>query len=353
MRSVAPAAEGLLPPERTRMFAEAAESPAAVDRQLRDNERIVASLAAELRDKPPRFIVTGARGSSDHAATFAKYVFETQLGIVTASAAPSVSSIYRARQSLEDVLYLAVSQSGRSPDLLEHAQAARAAGARIVALVNTVDSPLAALAHCVLPLRAGPEQSVAATKSFVCTLVAILHLAAHWREDTGLLESVRELPAGLAAAWNLDWRPALDLLAAARSLFVIGRGLGLSVAQEAALKFKETCGLHAEAFSAAEVKHGPMALVDPGFPVLCFAQEDETLAGLHALVAEFRNRGANVLVATPESLSPRLPVAPSRHPACTPILAILSFYRMVNALAIRRGRNPDVPPHLRKVTETV
>jgi glucosamine--fructose-6-phosphate aminotransferase (isomerizing) len=341
-------------PESTLMFREAAESADAVARQLRDNDALIASLTAELRARPPRFIVTGARGSSDHAATYAKYVFETQLGIVTASGAPSVSSVYAAKPGLTDALFVAISQSGRSPDLVQQARMARAAGAQVIALVNVVDSPLAAAAHRVIPLHAGPEKSVAATKSYICALSAILQLAARWRAEDGLLEAVRALPAGLKAAWSQDWSAPLETLARTRNLFVIGRGLGLGIAQEAALKFKETCGLHAEAFSAAEVRHGPMTLVGADFPALCFAQEDDTLQGLDELVVEFRARGARVFVASPVGAPvDALTVSRTTHPACTPVLAIQSFYRMVNALALRRGRNPDVPPHLNKVTETL
>jgi glutamine---fructose-6-phosphate transaminase (isomerizing) len=273
---------------------------------------------------------------------------------MTASAAPSVSSVYAASPQLGDALYLAISQSGRSPDLVQHARMARGAGAQVLALVNVVDSPLAAVAHRVIPLHAGPERSVAATKSYIGALSAILHLAARWRAEDGLLKAVAALPAGLKDAWSQDWSAALEVLARARNLFVIGRGLGLGIAQEAALKFKETCGLHAEAFSAAEVRHGPMTLVGPDFPVLCFVQQDDTLQGLDELVAEFRARGARVFVASPvDATVDVLPVSRASHPACTPVLAIQSFYRMVNALALRRGRNPDVPPHLNKVTETL
>jgi glucosamine--fructose-6-phosphate aminotransferase (isomerizing) len=341
-------------PESTAMFREAAEAADAVERQMRSNASLLASLAQELRERSPRFVMTSARGSSDHAATFAKYVIETQLGLVTASAAPSVTSVYAAAQSLDDVLFLAISQSGKSPDLVEHSRAARAAGAHVIAFLNTTDSPLADVAHRVIPLHAGPERSVAATKSFIATLSAILHLAAAWRNDRPLLDAVAALPTGLRQAWGMDWTAAVEALVPVRNLFVIGRGLGLAAAQEAALKFKETCGLHAEAFSAAEVKHGPMTLVGADFPVLCLAQEDETLAGVMSLAREFRERGARVLVATPVAEEQaRLPIPVAGHFACTPILAIQSFYRMVNALAIRRGRNPDLPPHLRKVTETM
>lgn len=334
----------------TLMFSEAAHAADAVEAQFANNRAVIAELAARLRLAPPPFVVTCARGSSDHAATYAKYLFETQLGVVTASASPSVGSVYAARQNLGGALYLLVSQSGKSPDLLRNAEAARQAGAHVVALVNVADSPLAQLADTVVPLHAGPERSVAATKSFLCSLSAILQLTAHWKQDAALLEALDTLPDELRAAWRADWSPLVDGLADARGLFVLSRGLGLAAAQEAALKFKETCGLHAEAYSSAEVKHGPMALVGPGFPVLCFAQPDGTEAGTLALADEFRGRGAQVWVSSARG---ELPLVASRHAACAPLATIQSFYGAVNALALRRGHNPDLPPHLNKVTETV
>jgi len=335
------------------MHQEAAQSGAAIARQFSHNAASVARLADELRAKPPRFIVTSARGSSDHAATFAKYIFETQLGIITASAAPSVSSIYGSTQDLADVLFIAISQSGRSPDLLRQAEAARAAGARVVTLVNSPDAPLTALADTVIDLHAGPEKSVAATKSYLCSLAAILNLAAHWKRDEALLDALQTLPERLALAWNSDWSALVEALVDARNLFVLARGFGLGAAQEAALKFKETCGLHAEAFSGAEVMHGPMTLVGPGFPIVCFTQDDESRPGLVSLSEEFRARGANVLLASDSGEPGTLMVPAIGHAACTPLLEIQSFYRAVNALALRRGRDPDAPPSLRKVTRTV
>lgn len=339
-----------LPAEnQTLMFNEAAEAADVIERQFARNAATVAALAAELRAAPPPFVVTCARGSSDHAATYAKYLFETRIGIVTASASPSVGSVYEAPLALRGALYLVISQSGKSPDLLRNAQAAKAAGARVVALVNVEDSPLAELADTVLPLCAGPEKSVAATKSYLASLAAILQLGAAWHGDAALAATLAGLPAALRQAWQADWRAVTDGLADARNLFVLGRGLGLAAAQEAALKFKETCGLHAEAYSSAEVKHGPMALVGPCFPVLAFAQPDETGAGTAAAAAEFRQRGARVWLA---GAGGDLPLADSA-PEITPLLTIQSFYRAINALALRRGFNPDLPPHLNKVTETV
>lgn len=334
----------------TLMYAEAAQTADVVTTQFSRNQAVIATLAEDLRRNPPPFVATCARGSSDHAATYAKYLFETQLGIVTASASPSIGSVYEVKQKLEGALYLVISQSGKSPDLLRNAEAAREAGARVVALVNVEDSPLAQLAHTVIPLHAGAERSVAATKSYLASLSAILQLAANWKNESPLLEALDTLPDSLRAAWKADWSPLTEGLVDAHNLFVLGRGLGLAAAQEAALKFKETCGLHAEAYSSAEVKHGPMALVGPGFPVLCFAQPDETEAGTLALAKEFRARGAEVWVSSSQG---ELPLVKASHPACAPLLTIQSFYRAINALALRRGHNPDVPPHLNKVTETV
>ncbi len=340
-------------PRDTAMFREAHEADVAVARQLERNDAAMTRLAEILRRDPPRFVVTCARGSSDHAATYAKYVFETELGFVTASASPSVTAVYEAPQRLEGALYLVISQSGRSPDLVENAERARRAGARVVAFVNAEDSPLAARAEHVVPLAAGPELSVAATKSYICSLSAILHLAARWRDDARLIEALFAAPEAMRASWSYDWSPALAPLAGARNLFVVARGLGLAVAQEAALKLKETCGLHAEAFSAAEVRHGPMTLVGPDFPVLFFAQHDATADGTLALAREFRARGATVWIASGDQELPgALPLADTAHPACTPLVAIRNFYRAANALALARGRNPDLPPHLKKVTET-
>lgn len=344
----------MTPHDSTWMHTEAAQAADAVARQHAANAACIDALAAELRARPPRFIVTCARGSSDHAATYGKYLFETSLGLVTASASPSVGSVYAVQPRLDDALFVAISQSGKSPDLLRNVEIARAGGARVVALVNVTDSPLARLAHTVLPLHASPENSVAATKSYLCSLAALLQLAARWSGDAALLAATDALPEAMRAAWVQDWSPLVSGLRLAQRLFVLGRGLGLGAAQEAALKFKETCGLHAEAFSSAEVKHGPMALIGPDFPVLAFAQDDDTGSGTAAVAEEFRARGAPVWVSRPGASGPgTLPLPPTPHPACTPILTVQAFYGAVNALSLARGFNPDVPPHLNKVTETV
>lgn len=338
---------------RSRMQAEAAESSAVVRHQIAANAAQLAALGQALRARSPRAVVTCARGSSDHAATFAKYLIETQTRLITSSAAPSMSSVYDAATDLRDVVFIAISQSGKSPDLLAAARSARECGALVVALCNTADAPLNEVAHHAIALHAGKETSVAATKSFIASLSALVQLVAEWKQNAELGDALQAAPAQLALSWSLDWSNALETLRGARNLFVIGRGYGLGIAQEAALKFKETCGLHAEAFSAAEVQHGPMALVGRGFPILAFSQSDDTRDSVERMEREFVARGAHVLAAGGNAAGTTVLRTISAHPVIEPMLMIQSFYGMAATLAFARGFDPDVPPHLRKVTETV
>ena len=342
-----------IPPDSTLMFAEAAEAGAAVERQLVTNADRVRDLAQRLRSSPPRAVVTYARGSSDHAATFAKYVIETRVGLLTSSGAPSIASVYRDAPDFRDTLALAISQSGQSPDILAAIEKARSGGALAVAMVNAEGSPLEAIADATVPLCAGPERSVAATKSYISGLAAVLHLVAEWTEDAVLMDALQASPRSLQQAFQCDWSPLVDCLKSARGLYVIGRGPGLGVAQEAALKLKETCRLHAEAFSAAEVRHGPMELVGPDFPLLIFRQSDESAEGVEDLAREMIDRGAPVFVAGGEVHGATSLPAPGGHELIEPLLHIQALYRAANQLSVELGRDPDRPQHLRKVTETV
>ena len=335
------------------MFKEAGSASEMAALQLATNAARAAELGAELRARKPRAVITIARGSSDHAATFARYMIETELGILTSSLAPSIGSVYGASVDLKDTLCLAISQSGKSPDLIKAVETAKAGGAMVVALINAPNSPLEAIADASLPLMAGPELSVAATKSFILTMTAITQLVAAWSDDAELAKAVSNLPAGLAQAWNKSWPAAVETLKGARNLFVVGRGMGFGVAQEAALKFKETCGLHAEAFSSAEVQHGPMALVQKDFPILAFAQDDGTKASVNEVAATFAGRGAKVLLAGGQAKGAEILASVPAHPLVEPILLIQSFYKMAAQLSVARGFDPDRPPHLNKVTSTL
>jgi len=340
--------------DNTRMYQEAAAAPAVIRTQLVANRERVEKLGQALRNLRPRAVVTCARGSSDNAATFARYLIETRAGTLTSSLAPSVSSVYEAKADLHGTVLFAISQSGASPDLLASVAMARQMGALIVALVNVESSPLAQAADHTIPLCAGVEKSVAATKTFIATLTAIVHVVASWTHDFELLRALEQAPGALEQAWKLDWSAAAFHLQPATNMYVVARGIGLGIAQEAALKLKETCALHAEAFSAAEVKHGPMALVRKGFPVMMLAQHDEAHGSIEALATDFAGRGADVMLAGATSTATVLALpALAAHAVIEPILLIQSFYRLANALALARGCDPDSPPHLRKVTETV
>lgn len=344
--------------ENTRMFLEAGSASTAVRAQLQKDGAAITAIGAAVRRLAPRAVITCARGSSDHAATYAKYLIETRAKVLTASAAPSVSSVYGVAQDLRGCLFIAISQSGRSPDLLASVAAAKAAGATILALCNSPDAPLVAAADLMIELRAGAETSIAATKSYLASLAALVRLAAAWTQDTSLQSSVETLPALMDDSWALDWSAAEPLLEPAQHLYVVGRGLGLGAAQETALKCKETCGLHAEAFSSAELRHGPFTLLGKGFPALLLAQRDATQAGIEALGLELARRGVPVLMAGADSpaLSSAgaivLPTALAR-PEIMPILLVQSAYRLIATLAVRRGFDPDHPPFLLKITETV
>ena len=277
--------------------------------------------------------------------------------------------MYGTRLAWDGALVLGISQSGESPDVVATIEQARAEGALTVALVNLVDSPLAAAAEVVLPLEAGPEISVAATKSYIASLVAVARLVAVWRQDRELLDGLGRLPEILARATQLDWEPALRALTEASSLLVLARGYSYPVGLEAALKLKETCGLHAEAFSVAEVRHGPIALVDPGLPVLVLAPAGPTMQSTLELAAELaagkeeqpgQPRAATpdatrVFVASPETArgAGRLSVAEPLHPILDPISIVQSFYCFAEELARDRGHDPDNPPTLSKVTRTL
>lgn len=334
------------------MAAELREAPQAVDRQ-RAALQPIAELVARCRRTPPQLVLTCARGSSAHAATFGKHLIERHLGIPVAAAAPNIATVYDQRLKLKDQLVLIISQSGHSYDLVEFAAMAQKSGALTAAIVNDPNSPLAAVCEIMLPMAAGPELSVAATKSFVASLAMLLRVTAAWANDNVLDAAIERLPDRLEAATDLDWSSALDVLAAADSLTTIGRGPTLAIAREAALKLKETCNLQAEPFSSAEFQHGPMALVSELYPILAFMPTDAAAASVKALAADLRCKGAALFsTEDDESIPGRLPVLRSDHADTDAVCLIQSFYALAIRLAARRGTDVDRPRHLQKVTRT-
>lgn len=338
----------------TAMATEIRQTPDVVARFFERESATLAGLGPKLRNLAPRVVVTCARGSSDNAAAYFKYVLEILTGIPVASIGPSVASIYRAPLRLEGALVISVSQSGKSPDIVALQAAARQAGAFAVAVVNVADSPLAAGADAVLPLHAGVETSVAATKTFLASATVLAALVAEWADDAGLRAALQKLPEAFRTAVAADWSEALPVLQAAQSAYVVGRGPSMPMAAEAALKLKETAVLHAEAFSGAEVMHGPLQLLNQGFPVLAFRPADAAHAAMGEAIGRLKAAGGRVFTAEVAPAGPGiLPFRSCGHPLLDPVLMLASFYGLAEAVARARGHDPDSPSLLRKVTETI
>lgn len=338
----------------SKMRAEVAEIPAAVDRLLTHGVADIAAAAAAVRARNPAFVVTVARGSSDHACTYLKYACELLTGRPVASLGPSIASIYGASLRLDPALCISVSQSGQSPDIVAMAQTARRDGALCVALTNDPDAPLGQAADFALDIHAGPELSVAATKSFVTSAVAGLMILAHWQQNADLIAALHGLPGVLDKAVQIDWPQVRAAVGPHASAFTLGRGPSWGIAAEAALKFKEVCQIHAESYSSAEVVHGPISLVDPGFPVLAFAAADKAEDPIAQIADTIAGKGAAVFATSDRvQAATRIDHIRTAHPLTDPISLITSFYAMIEADATARGIDPDTPRHLRKVTETV
>lgn len=335
------------------MLEEALQAPNVVARLLSADWDAAVALGIALRSHPPKALLTVARGSSDHAAHYMAYLVMARLGRLVTSLPMSLVTLYSSCLQCDGLTSLAFSQSGQSPDLVAPTSFFRQGGARTVAFVNDPGSPLACAAEWVFPLHAGVETSVAATKSYIAQLVAGARFVGAWQADAALVAALDCLPETLETAACQDWGIAVEALAQADRLFVIGRGTGLAIAMEAALKFKEVCGIQAEAFSGAEVKHGPMALVEEGYPLLVLAPDGPAQAGLLRLADEMRRCGARVLLAAPSGTpNSELPIVSTSAEDLDPISTVQSFYPMVEALAHARGLDPDQPRHLAKVTRT-
>lgn len=336
--------------QQTLMELETREIPAVVARLASDNALV--ALGARLRAINPRFALAAGRGSSDAAALLAKYVLETRLGLPTVSVAPSVHSIYGAQLKLEDALVLAISQSGRSPDLVEFCRTATGENVLRVGMINAADTPLASAVDVALPLLAGAEKSVAATKSCVAAMILVLGMTAHWRQSAEMIAAFMRAGDVLSRALEANWSSADAFLDGDGPVYVVGRGTGLAIAAEAALKLKETSGLHAESISAAEIRHGPYALAGPRLRVILFAQRDATFPGLKTLATDLLQQGASVLLVSPDTSLPGVHVPADEEPLLELTSMLSRFYLFANAAALRRGRSPDTPPMLSKITET-
>lgn len=337
----------------SQMRREIAEIPAAAERLISEGSDEVRAIAAMVRQRHPTSAISVARGSSDHVCTYLKYVSELVLGWPMTSMGPSITSIYDTNLTALNALCLSVSQSGQSPDIVSMTKAIKQAGAISIAITNNITSRLSDAAEATLSIRTGPENSVAATKTFVSSLISGLWLLAEIKGDKDLIRAIHTLPQALDHALGGKWVEIFDQLPN-RSLYTLGRGPSLAIANEAALKFKEVCLIHAESYSSAEVMHGPVSIVEPGFPVFVFTAADAAEAGLVETADRLAEKGAQVFITSSKARKATpLPHVRTDHWLTDPIAAIVSFYCLVERLAVSHGLDPDLPRHLKKVTETV
>lgn len=332
------------------MATETAEAPDVVARIMASRGDL-AALAARLQQMDFDVAVICGRGSSGHAGVHLRYLLETRIGVPVSATAPSVITSLKRPVALRRALFIVISQSGRSPDLVAATMAARREGAATVAILNDVTSPVARAAQWVLPLEAGLERSVAATKSVIGSMALGALLVALLADDHELVAALERLPGRLSQALRLDWDVVGRSLPMARAAFIAGRGYGLGPAREIALKMAETLRLPALAYSAAELLHGPRAAVTDRTPVLALRVGDETAEAVDALVANLdASQLAVHLAGGPGS---RLPWIGDDHPVTDAIAMLAPAYRMIERTALAMGYDPDNPPHLKKVTETL
>jgi glucosamine--fructose-6-phosphate aminotransferase (isomerizing) len=335
------------------MAEEVAEQPAVFDSIVarRDDLAHVAELVAARR---PRFALLAARGSSDHAALYAKYLIEVLLQLPAGLVSPSTTTLYGARPDFTDVLYLSVSQSGGSPDLVAATAAARAQGALTVAVTNTPASPLGSAAELAVDIKAGEELAVAATKTYTATLLSLYLLVDAIRGGKGAaVAGIGELAA---AALSAPIEDAVERYAGVERVVTTGRGYSSATAFEAALKLAETSYLPARSYSGADLLHGPIAAVDAGTGVVAVTSRGHGGGAMRDVVSTVRECGADVLAvgsaAAEMPATMHVPV-PETAEEVAPILEILPLQRLALALALARGGDPDRPRGLNKVTRTL
>jgi glutamine---fructose-6-phosphate transaminase (isomerizing) len=337
-------------PAGSAMARETAEIPQAAKRLLARTD-VFAAIAERIEQTKPRIVVFCGRGSSGHVGVYLRYLFETRLGLLASAAAPSVVTAYKRPLQLRDALFVVVSQSGRSPDLVNATQAARNLGALTLAIINDENSPAAHASELVLPIGAGREQAVAATKTVALSMIAGAKLVAAMAREDDLNDGLQHLPLRLSGALACDWSAWADSASGAAAAFVVGRGYGLGCVREIALKVAEILRVPTLGYSAAELRHGPRASITPATPVLVLRQNDQAATAIDDLVHDLNEAGETVFAAG--GAAGTLPWIGDGHPVCDPVIMLLPAYRAIEAVARRRGFDPDNPPYLSKVTRTL
>jgi glucosamine--fructose-6-phosphate aminotransferase (isomerizing) len=336
-----------------RMAAEVAEQPAVFD-SLVARRGDLAGVASLIAARRPRFALLAARGSSDHAALYAKYLIEVLLELPAGLVSPSTTTLYGARPDFTDVLYLSVSQSGGSPDLVAATEAARAQGALTVAVTNTLASPLSDAAELSVDIKAGDELAVAATKTYTATLLSLYLLVDAVRGGSGAAVAGLGELAATALAAPID--EAVERYRGIERVVTTGRGYSSATAAEAALKLAETSYLGARSYSGADLLHGPVAAIDGSTGVVAVTSRGRGGDAMRDVVETVHTRGATVLAvgSAASDVPADLRIAvPETAEEVSPILEILPLQRLALALSLARGGDPDNPRGLSKVTRTL
>ena len=335
------------------------QQPQAIASAVAHETANIAALAQELRDREIRHVVIAARGTSDNAATYAKYLLEIVVGVPVALAAPSVYTLYDARPNLNGVFMLGISQSGQATDVVQALSTGRSAGALTACITNVADSPLTKVSDVSLLCHAGDEKGVAATKTYTTALALVALLAGHWANEPTLLEGLRGISDALLQTLALDAtvEAAVERYRYMDECAVLARGLNQATALETALKMTETSYIVAKPYSGADFLHGPIAMISPGFPCFLFAPNGRAYASMLELAGKLRDRDAELIVAAHSEEILGLAKRPLPLPADTgeylsPIVSIVPGQLWAYHLARARGNDPDRPRGLTKVTLT-
>lgn len=336
---------------------ETLETPQIIEKILAEDRQVYRDLSHRLQKRPPESLISLARGSSGHAATYFDYLSMVRVGIPSISLPMSLFTLYNITNmgSLLTPVF-AFSQSGQSTDLIKTTKIMRENGSLTAAIVNDVNSPLAKACHWIFPMHCGEEKSVVATKSFIAQLFIGARIIAEWKDDPDLRNALTTVPDVLAHAveyGDREWNKIPETFTNGNQLTLISRGTSHALAFEGALKTQETCGIQAEAYSGAEFKHGAIAIVDKDYPVIIIAPRGPAQESLLTLAREIREYGGKVLIATSPNLKAcDLPIAETGHYELDVITASVSLYLAIEKLAIAKGHNPDQPPHMTKAVKT-
>ncbi len=345
--------------EQPYLYREIFAQPQVLTTLFLEESQRVADIAKALREQDIRYIVMAARGSSDNAALYGKYLFGTTVGLPVALATPSLHTLYHRPPRMEGALVIGISQSGKSTDIVTVVQDARDQGVPTLAITNDPSSPLAQAASYTIPLHAGVERSIAATKTYTAQLMALALLAAHMAGDEVLLQELQDVPAAVSQTLSLA-EPISRIADRYRYMdacVVIGRGYNYATAYEIALKLKELTYVVAEPYSSADFQHGPIAMVANGFPVMIVAPQGKVHAEIHKQAQELKRKGAELVIISDvrESLDLArvpLPLPTSLPERVTPFVTVIPGQLFAYYLTLAKDYDPDHPRGLTKVTQT-